>query len=189
MVRFAAIGVVSTLAYLLLFVLLRGAMGAQAANLLALLSPRSATPPPTAGSPSAAGRTPLRKYQLQGLVVFGLGLALTSGSLAVLSALSTAPASALELACSSAPTWRPPCCASCCCAPGSSRAPESMTSHQRSDEDLAMTTDVPPRRHAAHLARRARPRRAPLAGRSGIVARSARTSRAGYARPCSACWP
>src|SRR5204862_825870 len=37
LVRFAVIGVLSTLAYLLLFVLFRGPVGAQAANLTALL--------------------------------------------------------------------------------------------------------------------------------------------------------
>ena len=37
LVRFAVVGVLSTLAYLLLFVLLRAAIGAQAANLVALL--------------------------------------------------------------------------------------------------------------------------------------------------------
>src|SRR5664280_2321578 len=38
LVRFGAIGVASTLAYLALYVLLRGALGAQPANLLALLA-------------------------------------------------------------------------------------------------------------------------------------------------------
>lgn len=78
--RFGAIGIASTLAYLLLFVLLRP-MGAQAANLLALLI--------TAVGNTAANRrftfgvrgTGHTRHQLQGLLVFGLGLALTSGSL------------------------------------------------------------------------------------------------------------
>ncbi|MGZ4604553.1 MAG: glycosyltransferase [Blastococcus sp.] len=87
--RFATIGVVSTLAYLVLFLMLRGAMTAQAANLLALLV--------TAMANTAANRritfgirgTPgVARAQFQGLVVFALGLGLTSGSLALLHSVS-----------------------------------------------------------------------------------------------------
>ena len=98
LVRFIGIGVVSTLAYLLLFVLLRQGMGAQAANFVALLV--------TAIGNTAANRRltfgvrggGATKHQLQGLIVFGLGLALTSGSLAALHAQSTAPNRGLEAA-------------------------------------------------------------------------------------------
>ena len=46
-------------------------------------SPRWPTPRPTAGSPSAcAAATGAARHQLQGLLVFGLGLALTTGALA-----------------------------------------------------------------------------------------------------------
>jgi len=85
LVRFAAVGVASTLAYLLLFVLLRGGLGAQGANLVALLV--------TAVANTAANRRftfdvrGLRgagRHQFEGLLVFALGLALTSGSLAAL---------------------------------------------------------------------------------------------------------
>jgi putative flippase GtrA len=97
-VRFGLIGVASTLAYLVLFVLLRGSLGAQPANLLALLV--------TAVANTAANRRftfGVRggghgRHQAQGLVVFGLGLALTSGSLALLSATDPDPARAVELA-------------------------------------------------------------------------------------------
>jgi putative flippase GtrA len=95
LVRFAAIGVLSTLAYLVLFVLLRGPLGAQGANLTALLA--------TAVLNTAANRRltfgirgshHAARHQLQGLVVFAVGLALTSGSLAVLdAALPDAPRS------------------------------------------------------------------------------------------------
>jgi len=97
-VRFGAIGVLSTLAYLVLFVLLHGSTGAQGANLLALLI--------TAVANTAANRRftfgvrgahQAGRHQLQGLVVFGLGLALTSGSLALLSAASAHPVRAVEL--------------------------------------------------------------------------------------------
>ncbi|BEP13064.1 bifunctional glycosyltransferase family 2/GtrA family protein [Acidothermaceae bacterium B102] len=98
LVRFIGIGVVSTLAYLLLYVLLRQGMGAQAANFIALLV--------TAIGNTAANRrltfgvrgAGAAKHQLQGLIVFGLGLALTSGSLAALHARSTAPSRGLEAA-------------------------------------------------------------------------------------------
>ena len=83
-IRFAAIGVLSTIAYLVLFLLLRAPLGAQAANLSALLL--------TAVANTAANRrftfgvvgSGVARHQAQGLVVFGLGLALTSGSLALL---------------------------------------------------------------------------------------------------------
>ncbi|WP_375482277.1 glycosyltransferase [uncultured Jatrophihabitans sp.] len=95
--RFGVIGVLSTLAYLLLFVLLRGALGAQGANLLALLI--------TAIANTAANRrytfgvrgSGHGRHQVQGLVVFGLGLALTSGSLWLLTALSAHPARWVEV--------------------------------------------------------------------------------------------
>ena len=98
LVRFGAVGVASTLAYLALFVLLRGQTGAQVANLVALLV--------TAVANTAANRrltfrvigSGHARDQAQGLAVFGLGLALTSGSLAVLHALAPSPARAVEIA-------------------------------------------------------------------------------------------
>ncbi|MFL6077554.1 MAG: glycosyltransferase [Mycobacteriales bacterium] len=100
LVRFAAVGVASTLAYLLLFVLLRGSLGAQPANLLALLA--------TAIGNTAAnrrvtfgfrGRRGAGRHQFEGLLVFGLGLGLTSGALAALNAVAGgAPGRQAELA-------------------------------------------------------------------------------------------
>jgi putative flippase GtrA len=99
LLRFGGIGVLSTLAYLAVFVVLRGELGAQAANLTALLLTAVAN---TAANrrltfgirgSSGAGRA-----QVMGLVVFGLGLALTSGSLALLHALSAAPSRTAEVA-------------------------------------------------------------------------------------------
>jgi putative flippase GtrA len=97
-VRFATVGVASTIAYLLLFVLLRGGLGAQAANLLALLM--------TAMANTAANRRftfgvrgqGVARHQLQGLVVFGLGLAMTSGALAALSWINPDPKRFVEVA-------------------------------------------------------------------------------------------
>ena len=97
LVRFAAIGVSSTLAYLVLFLLLRTAVGAQPANFTALLV--------TAIGNTALnrrltfgirGRTGAGRHQFEGLIVFGLGLALTSGSLALLNG-STTPGLVLEI--------------------------------------------------------------------------------------------
>jgi putative flippase GtrA len=85
--RFAAIGIVSTLAYLLLYVLLRGELGAFGANLLALVVTAVAN---TAANRrltfGVRGRAGAATHQLQGLLVFGLGLACTSGALAALAA-------------------------------------------------------------------------------------------------------
>jgi putative flippase GtrA len=99
MLRFAAIGVVSTLAYLGLFSLLRHGMDAQAANLVALLVTAIAN---TAANRrltfGITGRRDAAKHQLQGLFVFALGLGLTSGSLAALHAATASPPRSAELA-------------------------------------------------------------------------------------------
>jgi putative flippase GtrA len=92
LLRFAVVGVASTLAYLLLYALLRTGVGPQAANLTALLV--------TAVANTAANRRltfrvrgtgGAWRHQAQGLVVFAVGLGLTSGSLAMLHALSQPP--------------------------------------------------------------------------------------------------
>jgi putative flippase GtrA len=98
LVRFAGIGVASTLAYLLLFLLFRSVLGAQPANLVALLLTAVAN---TAANRrltfGVSGRSGAGRHQLQGLVVFGLGLILTSGSLALLHSTATAPPLGVEL--------------------------------------------------------------------------------------------
>jgi len=97
-VRFGAIGVVSTAAYLLLFMLMQGWAGAQAANLIALLV--------TAIGNTAAnrrftfgvgGRDNAGRHHVEGLIVFGIALAITSGSLSVLHAVVPAPHHLVEL--------------------------------------------------------------------------------------------
>ncbi|WFF04324.1 glycosyltransferase [Micromonospora sp. WMMD964] len=97
--RFAAVGVASTLAYLVLFVATRGALGAQPANLLALLVTAVAN---TAANRrltfGITGRRHAGRHHVQGLLAFALGLALTSGSLAVLHAVHAVPARPVELA-------------------------------------------------------------------------------------------
>jgi len=99
LVRFAGVGVASTLAYLLLFLLLRTGMSAQPANLLALLvtavGNTAANRRLTFGVTERTGRL---HHQMQGLLVFAAGLGLTSGALAALRAASATPARPVELA-------------------------------------------------------------------------------------------
>jgi putative flippase GtrA len=83
--RFTVVGVASTIAYLVLFLLLRGIMSAQAANVVSLLVTAVAN---TAANRrltfGISGRSNAARHQVKGLIAFGIGLALTSGSLAAL---------------------------------------------------------------------------------------------------------
>ncbi|WP_133903685.1 bifunctional glycosyltransferase family 2/GtrA family protein [Actinophytocola oryzae] len=98
LVRFSAVGVISTLAYLVLYSLMRDGLGAQGANFVALgLTAIGNTAANRRYTFGVRGRKRAARHQFEGLIVFGLGLALTSGSLAVLHAL-TAPGRGLELA-------------------------------------------------------------------------------------------
>jgi putative flippase GtrA len=95
---FGAIGAVSTVAYAALFALLSGVGSAQMANLVALLGTAVAN---TAANRRLTfgirGRLGAGRAHLQGLLVFALGLALTSGSLALLHATAPRPPRAVEL--------------------------------------------------------------------------------------------
>ncbi|WP_018599044.1 bifunctional glycosyltransferase family 2/GtrA family protein [Mycobacterium sp. 155] len=97
-VRFGAVGVVSTLAYLLLFVALRAGLGAQAANLVALLVTAIGN---TAANRrftfGIAGAGNVTRHHLEGLIVFGIALSITSGSLGLLHLLTPVPHRAVEL--------------------------------------------------------------------------------------------
>jgi len=83
--RFAVIGVASTAAYLVLFLLLRLIMPAQAANVVSLLVTAVAN---TAANRrltfGISGRSGSARHQFKGLIAFGICLALTSGALAAL---------------------------------------------------------------------------------------------------------
>jgi len=83
--RFTVIGVASTIAYVVLFLLLRLAMPAQAANVISLLLTAVAN---TAANRrltfGISGRSDAARHQVKGLIAVGIGLALTSGSLAML---------------------------------------------------------------------------------------------------------
>nr|WP_048633488.1 bifunctional glycosyltransferase family 2/GtrA family protein [Mycolicibacterium aurum] len=98
-VRFGAVGVTSTVAYILLFILLQGWAGAQLANLIALLI--------TAIGNTAAnrrftfgvgGRPQLARHHVEGLIVFGVALTITSGALGILHATTQSPHHMVELA-------------------------------------------------------------------------------------------
>ncbi|MDO9353821.1 MAG: bifunctional glycosyltransferase family 2/GtrA family protein [Solirubrobacteraceae bacterium] len=98
-VRFGAVGVLSTLAYAVLFVLTRGTLGPQLANALALLlTAIGNTQLNRRFTFAVRGSRGLATHQAQGLIVFGLALALTSGTLALLHATSEEPAHHVELA-------------------------------------------------------------------------------------------
>ncbi|MFE3260510.1 glycosyltransferase [Nocardia sp. NPDC059091] len=82
LVRFGIVGVTSTLAYLLLYVLLQGITGAQAANFLALLvTAIGNTAANRAFTFGVRGSNQAVSHHFQGLLIFGVGLVLTSGSL------------------------------------------------------------------------------------------------------------
>jgi putative flippase GtrA len=97
--RFAAVGVLSTLAYIVVYLALRGFMGAQAANALSLLL--------TAVGNTAAnrrltfglsGRAGAAVHHFRGLIAFGVCLVLTSGALMCLHAASASPGRGAEVA-------------------------------------------------------------------------------------------
>jgi len=97
-VRFGAIGVASTVAYLLLYLVLRSLMSAEAANATALLV--------TAVGNTAANRRltfgvrgsdGALRHHLQGLGVFAVALLVTTGALAVLHAAAPAAPRSVEV--------------------------------------------------------------------------------------------
>ena len=99
LVRFGVVGVVSTVANVALFLALRGVLGPIAANVVALLLcavlNTAANRRFTFG---VRGRDRLAVHQFQGLIVFGLGLALTTGALALLGVLAPGAPLAAEAA-------------------------------------------------------------------------------------------
>jgi putative flippase GtrA len=98
LVRFVLVGVASTLAYLVLYLGLRGVMPAQPANALSLLITAVGNTAVnrrfTFGIRGTAGTA---RHQVRGLIAFGAGLLLTSGALAGLHAVSARPGRAEEV--------------------------------------------------------------------------------------------
>jgi glycosyltransferase involved in cell wall biosynthesis/putative flippase GtrA len=97
-VRFGAVGVASTAAYLVLFVLLHGWIGAQAANLVALfLTAIGNTAVNRRFTFGVAGGGSAARHQVEGLIVFAIALAITSGALAVLHGVVEQPHRLVEI--------------------------------------------------------------------------------------------
>ncbi|MGD9528028.1 MAG: glycosyltransferase [Pseudonocardia sp.] len=99
LLRFGAIGVASTVLHAVLYLMLRGALGPLGANLVALLL---ATVANTAANRrltfGVVGREGAARHQLQGLLLLGVGLVLTTGSLAALGAWFPGAGQAVEVA-------------------------------------------------------------------------------------------
>jgi putative flippase GtrA len=96
--RFVAVGVASTVAYVLLYLLLRGVAAAQAANAVSLLLTAMAnTAVNRRFTFGIRGRQHAARHQLRGLIAFAIGLALTSGALAALHASAPAARRPAEL--------------------------------------------------------------------------------------------
>ena len=97
--RFVVVGVASTLAFVVLYLLLRQAMSAQAANAVSLLVTAIAnTAVNRRFTFGIRGRAWAARHQLRGLIAFGIGLVLTSGALAALDAVTAQPGRATEVA-------------------------------------------------------------------------------------------
>lgn len=98
LVRFTALGGVMTVAYLALYAALRGSWGAQEANLFAWVTTAVAD---TAANRrltfGVSGRSGAARAQVEGLLVFGTGVLITSGSLLALDAAVAHPGQLLEL--------------------------------------------------------------------------------------------
>jgi putative flippase GtrA len=96
--KFLAVGVVSTVAYALLFVLFRGPLGSGGANAAALaITAVGNTQANRRLTFKVRGGEDLGKHHVQGFLVFLLSLALTSGALGLLHLLSGSPAHWVEL--------------------------------------------------------------------------------------------
>ncbi len=97
-VRFLAIGILSTVAYALLFLLLRGSLGADAANALALAVTAVAnTQANRRFTFRIRGRTGLMRQHAGGAAVYLIALGLTAGALDVLRGVERHPARWLEV--------------------------------------------------------------------------------------------
>jgi putative flippase GtrA len=96
--RFAAVGVVSTIAHALLFLALRGVLGAAGANAVALgLTAIGNTAANRRFTFGVRGRADLLRHHLRGALVFVLTLALTNCALLVLHGVDASPPGAIEL--------------------------------------------------------------------------------------------
>jgi putative flippase GtrA len=98
LLRFAGIGIFSTVAFLALYALLRPATGAQAANFIALLTTAIANTALNRRLTFAIrGAEGAVRHQVQGLLLFTLGWALNAASLAALNAAAPTHTHVAEL--------------------------------------------------------------------------------------------
>jgi glycosyltransferase involved in cell wall biosynthesis len=98
LIRFMAVGVASTVAYALLYLLLRGALGPEGANALALaITAVANTQANRRLTFGISGRGDLMRQHAMGAFVYVLTLGLTTGALAVLHGLDPGSGRALEL--------------------------------------------------------------------------------------------
>lgn len=99
LLRFAGVGVASTCAYFVVYLLLRMGIGAQPANLIALVTTAIAN---TAANRrftfGVTGQSGMLRHHLAGLAAFVVAVGLTSGSLTVLHQFSAAPSRSAEVA-------------------------------------------------------------------------------------------
>jgi putative flippase GtrA len=96
--RFVVVGVASTVAFVLMYLLLRGVMTAQAANAISLLvTAIGNTTVNRRFTFGIRGRAHAARHQARGLLAFGIGLAVTSGALAALHAATGQPGRAAEV--------------------------------------------------------------------------------------------
>ncbi|MGB3370635.1 MAG: GtrA family protein, partial [Rhodococcus sp. (in: high G+C Gram-positive bacteria)] len=97
--RFGIVGIASTIAYALLYLILQPTVGAQAANFLGLLITAVLnTAANRAFTFGVRGSQDAGKHQMQGLIVFGFALLITSGSLVVLHTVLPDASHHIELA-------------------------------------------------------------------------------------------
>lgn len=99
LVRFTGIGIVMTLAYLVLYTALQGTLGMQGANVVAWVATAVAdTSANRRLTFKVTGRRGAARAQAESLLVFATGAVITSGSLFVLTALVASPGQVLQLA-------------------------------------------------------------------------------------------
>jgi putative flippase GtrA len=97
--RFVAVGAASTLAYVLIYLVLRRGLAAQEANAISMLVTAIAnTAVNRRVTFGISGRRHVVRHQLRGLIAFAAGLLLTSGALAVLHWIASQPTRVAELA-------------------------------------------------------------------------------------------
>jgi putative flippase GtrA len=97
--RFVAVGAASTLAYVLIYLVLRRGLAAQPANAISMLvTAIGNTAVNRRVTFGISGRRHALRHQLRGLIAFAAGLVVTSGALAMLHALAARPSRTAELA-------------------------------------------------------------------------------------------